>query len=348
MHAEVGQHREQPEPSWRRAIRQSIPQLPLALAVAVAAAVMVSEGLTFGLRLVAWDWLLISGLVAFSAGSVLVQGLPTRFEQMLLRLEHRGVLTSEAAAGARLVIQQRVTWWGHLAGLAVSAALIVAFIAAQASPGLLVLEAALGYVAGCYLGRMVAYGSLGQVLQRQGNTLRVQVGHIDHAAGLKPTGDYYFYQASIAAIPALFLAVWIVLIPLWPHRGYDEWYQPYLGLLTLAVAFEMLSFLAPLWSFHHQMVEQKCMLLARADSLSCEMLDLQAEVSRLNEAERKARMAQLSVLEAEYREIEQTPTWPVDLTTWRRFVAGTGALLTPLVSDVLLEAIKRALPTRAA
>ena len=332
----------------RARLHQLRSHVPLVLAWTVALAVLISEYLAHGAALAQWDWLLISGLVAFSVGVLLVRGLPTRFEQTLHRLAHRGVLTPSDVELLLHDVQGRVRGWRAPAGLVVSLALAVAFIVSHGSLPLLALEAVFGFIAGWYLGQMAAYGSLGQALQHRQIMPRVQARHIDRAAGLKPVGDFYLYQASIAGIPAAFLAIWLVLIPLWPHRGYDEWREPYLGLLVLAILFEMLAFLLPLWSIHRQMVEQKSELLAQAYTLGRRILDLQAEIPELDADRRQARQEQLTLLVQEYQEIEQMPTWPVDLSTWRRFIASTGALLIPIASDVVIEAVRRALPARAA
>jgi len=45
--------------------------------------------------------------------------------------------------------------------------------------------------------------------------------------------------------------------------------------LALAIAFEMLAFFWPLWSFHREMAKQKHVLLPEADRLSSEIADFQ-------------------------------------------------------------------------
>jgi hypothetical protein len=43
-----------------------------------------------------------------------------------------------------------------------------------------------GYIAGCYLGRLACYGTLGVRLFHEGFPLRVIAGHLDGAGGLRP------------------------------------------------------------------------------------------------------------------------------------------------------------------
>jgi integrase len=68
----------------------------------------------------------------------------------------------------------------------------------------------------------------------------------------------------IVALPALFLAVWLLLLPLPRFQGYRDWRTPYASLLALAIACEMLAFFWPLWSFHREMAKQKHVLLREA------------------------------------------------------------------------------------
>ena len=108
---------------------------------------------------------------------------------------------------------------------------------------LAVFETYWAYIAGWHLGRMAAYGGLGAALRKAGVSVRAIPGHLDGAAGLKPIGDLFFFQSTVAAIPAIFLAVWLVLIPIWP-RDYSGWHALYVPLLALSLVFEMLAFFA--------------------------------------------------------------------------------------------------------
>ena len=64
-------------------------------------------------------------------------------------------------------------------------------------------------------------------------------------------GDLFFYQALVIGLAATFLAIWWLIMPFFP--AYMHWRDFYLGLLAIAIVFEMLAFLAPMWSFHTEM-----------------------------------------------------------------------------------------------
>ena len=115
-----------------------------------------------------------------------------------------------------------------------------------------------GFVAGWFVGHFLRCSRLGQDLKGQGMTLHAVPGHVDGAAGLKPVGSYFLYQALVLAIPAAFLIAWsfLFLIPRWSSR-YSAWRGPHLALLVVALGIEVLGFVTPIWGFHRTMQKQK-------------------------------------------------------------------------------------------
>jgi len=189
-----------------------------------------------------------------------------------------------------------------------------------------------GYLAGRYLGRMAFYGTLGRLLRARNIRLKVQPGHPDGAAGLKPIGDLYFFQAMVIAIPALYLALWWFIIP--TMGRYTVWRGPYLGLLAVVLTVEVLAFFAPLWSFHQEMQAQKSVLLNEADTLSGQMDAVQAELPEAKtDQERTALKERLSSMTDRYWAIERMPTWPVDARVRRRFTLNNVVLFLPLITQ---------------
>ncbi len=114
-----------------------------------------------------------------------------------------------------------------------------------------------------------------------------------------------------------------MLIPLYGTR-YSYWRQPYLGLLALAIALEVLAFLAPMLSFHREMAGRKREFLREADKLSIEITKLAATPSAKD---------QLAASTERYMALEDMPTWPVDTRTRRRFRINNLALLLPMVGS---------------
>ena len=298
------------------------------------------QSVQFGFALHRWDTLLLSGLLAFLLGLRWGGHAPARFHSTVRRLSDRGALVFPGGVEEFLAtIEHQAATWARLVAFLVATALLGAFLAVLLrtfQPGQLalgVLEVGWAYVAGSVLGRMACYGQLGTLVRKQAIGVRLDPTHVDGAGGLKPVGDYYFFQAMVAAIPALFLGVWWFLIPLWP-RDYGAWREVYAGLLLVAIPLELLAFLVPLWSFHQLMEQKKAELLTEADQLSREMSETTTALLK-PQADEPLLQERLVRLRERYWAIETMPTWPVHARIRRRFVVNNLVLCLPLVSDVV-------------
>ena len=305
----------------------------------LVAALILNELYLFGTNFSDWDPLLISGALTFMIGIRLALNIPQIVAETLSRLVNRGSLNLDPnqLAEFKQKLEEQTTSYGQRGGLIISTAILLAFIIVfrlQRQIPLTILESLGGYVAGQFLGWAISYGRLGNLLREQGISIQAQPGHLDGAAGLKPVGDLYFLQAMIIAIPAAYLAVWWLIIPLWPR--YMGWREPYIGLLAIILVIEFLAFLLPIWSFHTEMQEQKSELLKDADGLSHDIVELQRKlVSTQSEQERSELKERLALMTAWYWEIEKMPTWPVDIRVQRKFTFGNLGLFLPLFSRFL-------------
>jgi hypothetical protein len=315
------------------------------LAIAVAGLMLAGIWIV---ELMSWhlvDWLLISGWFMLLVGLRWAREMPEELEQGLDRLAQRRVLavTPERLCRFKRELEASVVKrWAPSGGLLVALGIALAFAIVcykrGPSPGCLLLAATEtlgGYIAGCYLGRLACYGTLGVRLFQEGFVLRVVAGHLDGAGGLRPVGDFYFRQAMIVALPAVYLAVWLLLLPLRPFEMYGDWRTPYFWLLALAIAFEMLAFFWPLWSFHREMAKQKRVLLPEADRLSSEIADIQ---HRLEEGppgdDAKALRETLADKTVRYWAIEQLPVWPISPRVKRLFSINSAALFIPFIAEI--------------
>lgn len=297
----------------------------------------------FGIDFGRWDVLLLSAWATVAIGLAIAQTLPSRLERTLVRLGDRGALeVSEARLGdVFATLRGRAATWGWYVGAVVAVAIGVAFFAAfrgrLGGRMLLVLLAVIGgYAAGFQLGRMASYGRVGWILRQAGACVRVTPGHLDGVGGLKPVGEYFLFQAMVAAIPAVFLATWWVLIPLRGER-YERWRDPYLGLLVIAIVLELLAFIAPMWFFHREMATQKADLLREADRLSGEIASLSKQVASAAEDEAGRLRERMATVTERYWALESLPTWPVDVKTRRRFRLNNLALFLPLLGKLVGE-----------
>lgn len=302
-------------------------------------ALLLNELYLFGTDLSRWDSLLISGALTFLVGIRLALNIPEIVEDVLMRLIHRRAinLDPDQFSTFKGKLEEQTSKYAHWSGVIIAVAVLVAFLIVfrlQAQILLMVLESLGGYIAGQFLGHAVSYGRLAHLLKKEGISIQVQPGHLDGVAGLKPIGDLYFYQAMLIAIPAVYLAIWWLIIPVWPR--YTEWREPYVGLLAIILVIEFLAFLLPIWSFHTEMQNQKNGLLQEADGLSHEIVDLQSRlVQAKSDQERGELKERLALMTQRYWDIEKMPTWPVDIKVQRKFTFGNLGLFLPLLSRFL-------------
>lgn len=298
----------------------------------------------------AWDMLLLSGFATLAVGLVLARSGPRRLERMLERLVRRGVLiTVEPLSDIKTDLEQKTRVWRTAGAVIVATCVLISFLTlitmnwrtprAGSLLRLGLFETAWAYVVGGYLGSMAANGKVGWYLKRKSASVWVSPGHIDGAAGLKPFGDFCLYQAMVVAIPGVFLAVWTFLIPAWPEltmrQRYIQWMHPYMALLAATLVIEVMAFLIPMWWFHREMRDQKDQLLVQADELSSAIARIRTQLAGLRtSAERKELDEQLSFITKQYWDIEHMPTWPVDVSTIRKFTFRNAALIMPLIAEV--------------
>jgi hypothetical protein len=187
---------------------------------------------------------------------------------------------------------------------------------------------------------MTYYGRLGSILRRKNIAVKFDPEHVDGVGGLKPVGDYYFYQATIVAIPAMFLAVWVLLIPMWP-RDYGHWYEAYLMLLIVTIAIEILAFFVPLTTFHRVILEARQTLHRKADETSLKIQRIHQQITddQTPPELRKELISKLDALQKRYWAIERMRTWPVHPQVRRRFGINNLLLLIPIANDLLNRAI---------
>ncbi len=81
------------------------------------------------------------------------------------------------------------------------------------------LETISAMIVGRFVGRGIFYGFLGKQMAIDGVRINMIFGHSDHAAGLRPIGDFYFFQATATALPVLFFAFWVLMMPVWSTSG---------------------------------------------------------------------------------------------------------------------------------
>jgi hypothetical protein len=299
----------------------------------------------FGVR----QWIPVSASMTFIVGLALALRLPAYADDAIERLSRRQVLVREreqeragtvtgAADLGREVADSAETWSRWVAvvtAVAVFTAMATGLLPERQPAMVLVTVAA--FLAGRVFGRAIALAGLGRRIETGQWTLRMQPGHIDGAAGLRPVGSLYFRQAMVVAIPVAWLAIVSILktVSLSPQR------HVYVGMLVIAIALEVATFIVPMLSFHRIMKDEKRRLLLEADQHSAKLYRLEHELPDItDDTRRQAVEAQVAGLRERYRRLERLPTWPVDASIWRRFELNNALLLIPVAIQAISAVLR--------
>ncbi len=305
--------------------------------------VIVWQYLAVGSDVRAWDWLLISGLVIFAIAVAKVDEVRPRFERCVERLFDRGILRPGAGDQATLMTQfdQSAQRWALWGAIILAVCVGVGFGIAIAQTGRMSLiplglaQIILAFFAGGYLGEMAYFGRLGTAISRGDVTLHLDPWHADKAAGMKPVGDYYFFQAAFATIPAAYLAIWLLMLPFWPRYAY--WEVPYMGLLAVAIVIQILAIFVPMNAFHREMISQKQQWRTRLDEKFKENFALRSAMIDAPDSDHQAAAdKELETLTKQHAQVEAMPTWPIDRQLWQRFTVRNLFLISPLAIDIVV------------
>jgi hypothetical protein len=300
------------------------------------------------------DWLYISTIAFFALGLALAVRLPTRMERAIIRLAARGSLSlpEEETPAFLLAFEHRAARWALIGGILGAAAVLGANfftgspwsvsspLQAMINLSAVTIETCVGFFIGYYAGYAASNGSLGRFLKQRGVTLHAQPGHLDGVAGFRPVGAFYFSQAAILGLAALFLIVWWVLIGLSPYlaRHNEAWRTPYLVFFFVVLLAEMLAFALPLWSFHLELEAQRRDLLLLADKLSQRIAAQQTHLVMNPSSEHARELKEQQVALTDYYwAIQRMPTWPISTGVWWRLLLSTLGLLLPLAAQLAIE-----------
>jgi hypothetical protein len=106
----------------------------------------------------------------------------------------------------------------------------------------------------------------------------------------------------------------------------------YSGLLVVAIAFEVLAFIVPIWAFHRVMERQKAVLIHEADELGRKISRIKAQLAGFDsELPEEIGRDRVTALVDYYEAIENMPTWPLSRSMLGHFSLRNLALLLPIV-----------------
>jgi hypothetical protein len=312
----------------------------LLLASVLVAAVFVSH-FSAGMTLMRWDWLYLSGILVWIIGVELSESMEELLNDTLRSLADSGVIlaTNRKMRSIRRQVRRSRRSRERQAAVIVGTAVLLGWLTYGSTflpvlltynSGAVVFETVAAIVAGQRLGRMVNYASAWRLVRPR---IRLMPGHPDGVCGLKMAGRFYFRQAAIAGLPAVYLALWWLLIPLFPD--YARWRDIYLALLAPAIAFEILTFFVPMRAIHVIMLAERRRRGSEADRLM--PLVKRAQETLLQTTDGDARDSvgkELEILLDRYQKLCALPSWPIDASIRRWFTLNNAALFIPFLSYI--------------
>jgi hypothetical protein len=304
-----------------------------------------------------WEW--ISAWLAVAIAWSLARSTPARLRRTLQRLDDRQVLGEDGNGAGELSrdLDRIAHRWALAGGGCIVVAFAVPLTWALVRFGFLshvslqgigwlaafVIPAFLGaFAAGAWIGRMGAYGRLGAQLRGLHLRLRVIPGHPDGAGGLRPLGAFFLRQSLVAAVPAAYLVVWLVLETVSSGEGLAHLFNwsaaPDWWLVAVAILAEILTFVAPMRSIHSSMrAEKQGELWRESDRISRQIEEIRNRLSEANVSDRRDQEGQLAAMIGRFEALEATPTWPIDTAIRRRFTLQNVGLLLPFVGYAVGE-----------
>ena len=331
----------------------------------------------FGTEWVCWDYMLISGFLAFIVAISLAAGINRRLDTAIdrLRLNNALVITDDGIS--RLKRQMSLqgksvqVWSSLLIGLLIFGSYVWVFggLSAQiwqawrqgmlpqggvalAELGIFTAISALSAaLAGLFFGRLSHYGTLASVLSADESGLRITPGHFDGVCGLKPIGDFYLFQAVLLAIPILWLGAWWAwIIPSYkdvnctltgqPQFLFREWQGPFFIQWLVVLGYFYTGFVRPFLTLRHRIRTKKAGL-NREDAalLEHEIFELQGQLVS-DPAGARANVANdIDSLSRRLWSIRTMPDWPMDPLTLAKYQSlVVGEVLLPLGAAALSSA----------
>jgi hypothetical protein len=306
-----------------------------------------------------WDLMFATGTLTFLAVLWLTRGLPASFAVMVERLVDRRALVSEdepaQAVSAPAILAEVDGIVGRLQrrwAVASATLMGIAVLAGALSVGyqdktVVVLSIAFvsagSYVVGLEVGRALAYSRLARLLARRGIAFRARPAHVDGAGGLRPFGDFYLHQSLLLAIPLVYFLIWslLLLTPAFEGR-YEAWGTVAPVLFGVLFVLELAALAAPLAPVHRAMRGQKREWLRTTDTVRLEeLMRAEDELAGDLDPERRAVVsARRDRLVRAFRDIESSPTWPLDRALRRRVTLGNVLVLLPLATQLTTQLAK--------
>ena len=302
-----------------------------------------------------WDWMYYSGAIAFLVAVALAINTRDELAKAIsqLRINHTLNISTSELAQLNGQVERSAVRWRIAAGLFVAALVLATWVWALAlefaSVGVnltgfaadpwwvafmvfvLAVMTLCGYFAGAYFGTAAGRGSLATLLAQESVALRIQPDHYDGAAGLKPVGDLYLYQAFLTAIPLAYFSIWWLIIPHYEQLvcasvDPSSWAVPMAAQWFVTLGFTYLAFIRPMMKLRRRLRQEQLRLQKLVvPELSGRILSLQEELasSDITQQQREDLMQDIDQAGRQIWSIQQMSAWPMNAKTRRRYFSLT-------------------------
>jgi len=249
-----------------------------------------------------------------------------------------------------VAIERLRRWLARGVAAAVGIALLISFLGFHYELGLpatpfdwehFLSTLLLGVMAGHRLGTAGAMGWMGRTIARQGEDLKLILGHADGMGGARYLGDFLAYQGVLIAVPILWLSGWIASLIAQPFVliGYQQWLVPFLMLFLIAVFVLTISFLMPLQHFSARFRAAKARALSNwVKKTSGELARLSRDAKMDDWKAASDAMDDIGKVTGVAQRIEAMPDVPVGLGL-------RSSLSVTTFAPILLLAVEIVLPT---
>jgi hypothetical protein len=293
-----------------------------------------------------FDWMFISGLIAFYAIANLSMWTETWYELCVRRILGSGIIMDknigleQMVRAAKFYVGKNWLYPGAVV-FVVEGALFLFFFPAAVRTGNLMrlpfsntLNTVLSAAVWLPMGLLVAYrigvisclGHLNKILAIGDIDWEPLVFHPDKRCGTAYVGYFLSFPSLLIFLPLVWTIFWFLALPNWKSvygTDYSAWKLPLELTVVMCISTFILCVILPLFSFHNTMKLKLGSLNPHIDSLFQEVTDFRANLHRsakfgsafIRGEQRAGRLAQ--TIDA----LRAAPSWPINAITALLWIA---------------------------
>ena len=189
------------------------------------------------------------------------------------------------------------------------------------------------FLVGLRVAKIISHSFIGRFVEKCDVPFGLTIEHPDRAGGTAQIGRFYFMQASVLAIPVLWLLIWILPLSIPPLNRYEQWDTYFLYLLFGAVIFFVIAFVQPMIAFRRLIRKWK------QTYITCEIEQIRADLLALRAIQKPTadQRRRRSDIAHDLDRLMHLPDWPVSLTTRNAFFTTVITFLLPPIINIFVD-----------